>query len=302
MYADNIFIMKNICILFNGGSYGTFLEWCLNYFSDLNFNDSLPFNTNGNSHKFHGNQKLNFSGAVNYINSSEDLPVIRFHPKTTKDENLIDNLKFVDKNFRKIVYLIPTKNTMAWNLNNKFEKIWDEGWLKHHEIQFVNCLAGWDKENIEHMETWELREFLSLYLYPQHLAESELEKMQDIQKEFTEFQFITIDSLRDNFKDTIITLLEYCKLTPTRLNKVEEIYQEWISRQYHCYKDIVIKDIIDSVLNNNLYDWSDNKLTLVDEALIQFYLRQHSIEIKCYNLNTFPTNTTILNNYLDYTT
>ena len=27
------------------------------------------------------------------------------------------------------------------------------------------------------------------------------------------------------------TLLEYCNLTPTRLNKVEEIYQEWIALQ-----------------------------------------------------------------------
>jgi hypothetical protein len=294
--------MKNICILFNGGSYGTFLEWCLNYFSDLNFNDPLSFNSNGNSHKFSGNHKLNFLGAVNYINSSEDLPIIRFHPKTMQDEDLVDNLKFINKKFRKIVYLIPTKNTMAWNINNKFEKIWDEGWLKHCEIEFANCLAGWSKEKIEQMKIWELREFLSLYFYTQHLAESELEKMQDIQKEFTKFQFITIDSLRDNFKNTIITLLEYCKLTPTRLNKVEEIYQEWISLQCNCYKDSLINNIVDSVLNDNLYDWSDSKLTLVDEALIQFYLRQHSIEIKCYNLDTFPTNTTILKNYLDYTT
>lgn len=290
--------MKNICILYNGGSYGTFIEWCLNYF--IGAEDSLLFNINGNAHNFSGNQLVTFSGCKEYIMSNKNFSIVRFHPKTNKDENILDNLRFVNDHFNKIIYLIPNKNTIAWNLNNKFEKVWEEGWLKHNEIQFANCLAGWDQENIEHMETWELREFLSLYLYPQHLAESELERIQGIQKEFTKFQFITIDLLRDNFKDTVVSLLEYCELIPTRFDKVEKIYQEWISRQYHCYKDIVIKDIIDSVLSNNFYDWSDSKLTLVDEALIQFYLRQHGIEIKCYNLDIFPTNTKILRNYLDY--
>ena len=291
--------MKNICILYNSGGYGTFIEWCLNYF--IGAEDSLPFNSNGNSHNFSGVQLLNFSGCKKYISSDNNFPIVRFHPKTNKDEDILDNLKFVNDHFNKIIYVIPNKNSIAWNLNNKFEKIWDKGWLKHNEIQFADCLAGWDNQNLEHMKLWELREFLSLYLYPQHLAESELEKMQDVQKEFTKFQFITIDSLRDNFKDTIVSLLKYCELTPTQLDKVEKIYQEWISRQYHCYKDITINNIIDSVLSNNFYDWLDRNLTLVDQALIQYYLRQHNIEIKCYNLDVFPTNTTILRNYLDYT-
>jgi hypothetical protein len=228
--------------------------------------------------------------------------MVRFHPKTSKDENILDNLRFVNKHFNKIIYVIPSKNSTAWNLNNKFEKIWAEGWLKHNEIEFADCLAGWDKENLEHMKLWELREFLSLYLYPQHLAESELEKMQDVQKEFTKFKFITIDSLRDNFKDTIVSLLEYCELIPTQLDKVEKIYQEWFSRQYHCYKDTIINDIVDSVLHDSFYDWSDRNLTLVDEALIQYHLRQYNIEIKCYNLNSFPTNTDNLRTYFDYVT
>jgi hypothetical protein len=291
--------MKNICILFNAGSYGTFVEWCLNYFTGTA--EKISFNSNGNAHNFLGKNLTNFSGCLQYINSSDNFPIVRFHPKITKDEDIIGNLKIVNENFNKVIYLIPTKNSIAWNINNKFEKIWDEGWLKHNEIQFADCLAGWNNENLEHMKPWELREFLSLYLYPQHLAELELEKMQDIQKEFTKFQFITLDSLRDNFKDTIVSLLDYCELTPTQLDKVEKIYQEWISRQYHCYKDIIINNIIDSVLSDNFYDWLDRNLTLVDEALIQYYLRQHNIEIKCYNLDVFPTNTTILRNYLDYT-
>jgi hypothetical protein len=291
--------MKNICILFNAGSYGTFVEWCLNYFTGTA--EKISFNSNGNAHNFLGKNLTNFSRCLQYINSSDNFPIVRFHPKITKDEDIIGNLKIVNENFNKVIYLIPTKNSIAWNINNKFEKIWDEGWLKHNEIQFADCLAGWDNENLEHMKPWELREFLSLYLYPQHLAELELEKMQDIQKEFTKFQFITLDSLRDNFKDTIVSLLDYCELTPTQLDKVEKIYQEWISRQYHCYKDIIINNIIDSVLSDNFYDWLDRNLTLVDEALIQYYLRQHNIEIKCYNLDVFPTNTTILRNYLDYT-
>ena len=106
----------------------------------------------------------------------------------------------------------------------------------------------------------------------------------------------------DNFKDTIISLLDYCQLDIVNLDKIEEVYQSWISYQYHYFKDRILNDIIESILNNTYYDWKQYKLTLVDEALIQYYLRQHNIEIKCYNLNSFPTNTDDLRKYFDYVT
>ena len=195
---------------------------------------------------------------------------------------------------------MPTQDSVAWSCNNKFEKIWKEGWLKHNELDFSKNLAGWGKEKLEQMELWELRELLSLYLYPQHLLETELEQLPIMRQEFTKFQFITLEELRDNFKNTIISLLDYCQLNMIHSDKIEEIYQRWINYQYHCHKDKIINDIIHAILNNEDRDWSENKLTLVDESLIYYYLRQHNIEIRGYKLNTFPTNTVDLRKYLDY--
>jgi len=290
--------MKNICIIYNAGSYGTFINWCLNYFSDLTFDESLPFTEIGNSHNFVTPTLMNFQGCVNFVESNSTASIVRFHPKTQIDENIIDNLVYINVHFKKIIYLIPTVDTIAWNINNKFEKIWTEGWLLHNEPSYSNNLTCWEGNNLDQMQLWEKREFLSLYIYPQHLSECRISHYPQIQQEFTKFQFVTIDSLRDNFKESILSMLEYCNLLPVRIDKFDYVYREWIKLQYHSNKDQLIDTIIKSVLNNNYYDWSDSKLTLIDEALIQYYLRENKIEIKCYNLNIFPTNATELKEYL----
>ena len=45
-------------------------------------------------------------------------------------------------------------------------------------------------------------------------------------------------------------------------------------------KDQLINDIITAIISNTFYDWKQYNLTLIDEALIQYRLRQHNIEIK----------------------
>ena len=204
--------MKNICILYNAGSYGTFLEWCLNYFSGVT--DIIPFNSNGNSHKWTGNHLKNISICKSIMASLDADAIVRFHPKTTENENITDSLTFATENFNKVIYLTPTDNSIAWNIDNKFYKVWKAGWEKHNELMVLEKLTAWNVKNLDEMELWELREFLSMYIYPQHSSETELEKLQDTQKEFTKVQFIPIELLRDDFKTTIIQLLDYCDLVP----------------------------------------------------------------------------------------
>jgi hypothetical protein len=288
--------MKNTCILFNGGGYGTFVEWCLNYFSDPTMSDQLPFNLNGNAHKFNGNPKGDFQMCLSYINSSDDLPIVRFHPKHTIDESLIDNLNYINSHFRHVIYLYPTIDSIAWNINNKFEKIFSHGWLVENEDIIYKDLKKCNIESIDTAEPWQLREFLSFFLYPQHLAESETLMIDSYAKQFSNFKFVSMNQLRDNFKQTIIMLLDYCKLTPTRISQIEYIYNSWIKLQYHCHKDQLIKQIVSAVLTNTDFTWPS--LTLVDESLIQHYLREQHIGIKCFNLNVFPSSTQELKQYL----
>ena len=280
---------KNACILFSGGTYGTFLEWCINYFSDMSFPDDLPFTESGNSHKFTGNHLLNVDGCKQYIDSELNHLIVRFHLRTKQDQLVDKDLKFICKNFNNVIFLYCTYDSMIWSMNNKFEKVWPNGWLHQNAPEIKNSLINWNTiVDPNSMPCWELREFLSLYLYEQHIAESDLNNI-DLFKQIAPLaNFVAIESLRDNFEATIKNLLKKLDLPIARLN-FNEIYCKWMESQYHCYKDITIKNIISAVLNNKDLSW--NNLSLVDEAMIQYFLRINGYELKCYNLNIFPTNT-----------
>lgn len=292
--------MKNVCIIFSGGGYGTFTEWCLNYFSDESFSEMLPFTKTGSSCKFAGNLYNSFAGIVKYVNSDLNYPIVRCHPKTLEDENILDNLKFINQNFKKVIYLSITHKSVAWSINNKFDKLYSKGWIHHSQSTFAKHFKAWGEySSYKDMEVWELREFLSFYIYDQHLSESELLMFPIIMDKFKNFCTINIDELRDNFKETISSLLSYCELPMIRIDKIEGVYNKWISHQIHCWKDQLITNIVNAIINNESYDWSDTSLSIVDEALVQYFLRKNNINIKCYKLNSFPTDTDSLRKYIE---
>jgi hypothetical protein len=282
--------------VYNAGSYGTFIEWSLNYFSGLLSDNTLPFRADGSSHNFKGSKNNELYRSADYIKESNDLLIFKIHPKTYETENIFDNLTVIDSKFKHVIYLYPTVNSLAWNINNKFEKLGDGNWLRAQHFYFLHNLKKWGIDSFDSAQRWQLREFLSLFIYPQQLAESELININEIQSKFSKFKFVPIESLRDNFKQTILSLLDYCNFTHTNIDQIEYVYSEWIKLQYHCRKDQLINEIVTAVINNVDYSWSN--LTLADEALIQYYLREQHMEIRCFDLNVFPSNTHELKKYL----
>ena len=290
--------MKNICITYVSGNYGTFLEWAMYRFSELYKSTDLivpdlPFTDSGNSHNFIGNyyhpdEKIySFIQYIQlYIQSNKNHPIVRVHPKYREEDNTLDSLEYVSKNFKKVIHLTSTVDSVAWTINNKFEKVYEEGWLANQEKLYQHNLKGWNKNSLADMEKWELREFLSFFIYPQHVSENQLNQLPE---RLTNIKIVPITELRDNLKDTLLAILDYCELAPANLDKFEEVRTAWIQRQYHCNKDSIIKQIVDSVVADTKYEWKGEKLTLVDEALVQYYLRENGLEIKCNNLNKFPT-------------
>ena len=289
--------MKNICIIYNGGTYGTFIDWCLHYFSDPNFSEDLPFTPIGNSHKFISNYLPTHDAVDEYINSAEDFLTVRYHIKRKENDNTLDRLHYISNNFKKVIFMHCTEKSMVWNINNKIDKIYAEGWLTHEKHSF-KYLDQWGiGKNIDNMAIWEIREFLSFYLREQHISESNLKNVDQIRSTIDTVYLIPIENLRDNFTKTIKNLLDYCELPMVRDN-FDHIHGQWIELQVHKDKDQLLKNIIDSIANNTHMDWSDNQLTLADTALVQYYLRELGKEIKCYDLNDFPTNSTALTELL----
>ena len=251
--------------------------------------DELPFNHNGNSHKFNGRLIRAIDGWRAYLTDSKKDCVVRLHPKTKKEESLIENLNEIVSSVDKAILVYCAYDSLLLNLNNKFEKVWAEGWLNHYEDQIKDNLSGWGKQDLRSMHLWELREFLSFYIFPQHLTETELDNL----LHFSDPKVFKLDIRRlfDDFELTVKQLLNFCNL-PLKRNKFKEVFDAWLPLQKHYKKDKLVNDIIQAIAAGAYFDWAATSLTVVDEALVQMQLRDlHKLDLRCYNLNVFPTNT-----------
>lgn len=285
-----------IPILYSGGSYGTFVEWCLNYFSGRSPSKLLPFNKNGNSHLFSGNYLNGITGWREYIASDKKYQFVRFHPKLSSKESVIVNLTEVANSSKKVIFLHMPDDLILLGINNKFEKIFSEGWLEHNKEMFKDNLLKWSSKNLSEMAIWEIREFLSFYIISQHKSESEIDDITSIN--LPNVLIISVKDLINDFESTIKKIFHYCDLPIVETN-FQDIYNSWISLQKHKDKDVIVSKIVQSVLENEQYDWKHHQLTIADEAVVQYRLRDlHNLELKCYNLNYFPTNTLTLKELL----
>lgn len=292
--------MDKTAIVFTPGCYGNFVHWCIEYFSGSNI--GLPFNLSGNSHKKIGHYRL-LTRFVNFdldnILEYEYCDILFGHPKNSKKTNLKFVFeKLLEKTNRKIIFLNCTDNSVLLNINNKFTKIYDNGWLDENKHLFLDNIKHGYSKNLNDLDSWELREFLSFYIFKQHEIESEYKTLDLSQND--RILSIPIENLINNFKHTIINILNFINLNIQRHN-FEEIYSKWIKLQYYKDSDKLSKQIVSAIINDEFLDWSDKTLSIVDEAWIQQTLRDlYKIEIKCWNLNKFFTNTNELKSTLIY--
>jgi hypothetical protein len=110
---------------------------------------------------------------------------------------------------------------------------------------------------------------------------------------------ISIRELVDNFNHTLIFMFEQLGLEMPRAELINSIYKIWIGLQKHTKIDYLLTKIIDSTVNNIDFDWSEQPLQLHEEGYVQWQLRDlHNIDLLCYNLDVFPTNSAELRKLL----
>jgi len=330
-------------ILYSGGAYGTFIEWCCNYFSGKFRSDTLPpFSENGSCHL---NQKAPMVSVFppsfcKYIESSNTYPFIRLHEASINEKDayeitqgnlhnvLIDNLSYLTQHVKKVIYIYPTETSIYWINNNAYYKINfadrfgpdNESariFFKNQnlsdqqiEIQLVNGIdrlraeinyqtdmrdnvMRWNPSgDVQKLNLWELRELSSEYHFDRMqngLLDKEI--LGDLAKNFPTVKFIPVDQLRDNFHNTIIDILEHFEIDIVNWNKIDNIYSLWLPKQLYINADKNISLIVDALINRIPLDWSTWNITFIDEFIIQRLLLDSGVEIACYNLNKFPTNT-----------
>jgi len=279
-------------IAFNGGAYGTYLEWCLTTLSSTN-NIVLPFSNIGNSHNFDGHHLLNINGWKNFkAANGTSAQFVRLHPKTLKTESLSANMDYLCDTADSVVYLYPDKESILLSLNNFTYKIWEDWWAHNFSaaVSVEKIYNNWPVSKdtkISDIPNWIKREFLSFYLMPAWFAQVEWNHLDTWQH--PNCCVVTIDQLLYDFENTIQRIKAHCNLHFEKdVAELIPFHQQNLKLQKYISQDQICNQIVNDVVNHRQVEWEE--LTLTSESWVQWELRNRGFEIRCDGLDMFPTN------------
>ncbi len=144
--------------------------------------------------------------------------------------------------------------------------------------------------SFEDMQTWEWREWFSLY-YPDWITKWTTPcRVCDV-------LYITNESLINNTVTTLQDIAKHCGKTIKCTQEFADYYangQKYILTEYK-----LCNTIVEHSIKNKHLEW--DSLNIIAEAIIQQKLRTNGFEIRCNGLNNFPTNSQMLHNLLEGT-
>ena len=293
-----------IAIVYNGGAYGTYLEWVLTTLTtDIPIH--APFTSVGNSHNFsknyfstEGNPFLDKTVQGRWNKFLNNKTIVNLHPKFSKYEKLSTKLNSIVDSVKYGIYLYPDRNSVLLNVNNFYTKIWNDWWEERltdpvfYNNLFDNFPISKDTE-ISDIPVWIKREILSFNLMPSWV--DQVEWYHPDTWTHSRCQLVLINELLYDFKNTILKLQNFCNLDFKKsVDDIIPYHIKMLSLQKWLTQDQLCKKIIDSITLNQVFDWSDQELPLPSQSWIQWQLRNLGYEIQCHGLDIFPTNTTQL--------
>jgi len=256
-----------IATLFTPGAYGTFISWCIYSFSELNLSDQIfsPIDVGGSAHKFRYAEGKHIvspthkpldSTYKNYILVKCDKDkIINYIDNQLQKQSLNDVTSFIESFFP--------------DYNNKLSNSWNG------------------------ISNWELRELLSFFL--EDMITSTKNQIDSFHTEVNVNKCYTLypeQFILDAAVELEKILIFFNLKKHSRFDLLESHVLGYLNRQQNFHKSDQLDKFIEFTINN--LDYQLNNLTLFDESYIQGKLRNQGYEIKCYNLNQFPTSSTEL--------
>jgi hypothetical protein len=253
------------------------------------------------------------------------------------DQILQTDLDFLKQHFDKILVLTYDHDSVLWCENNTLTKIilteltyqtscQEYGYTKEflksrmesdivtrirHLIDLElnsklspftrDNLMGWNKSNIYDFDIWQLRELLSFYWFSR--SQGQIQAWQQVKQNNPDILVLSISNLKNQFEQSVIQAANFAGITAhsQAWEKLVTTHQQWAKLQHQINKDALCNKIVNSIIKTESLDWSDTELSIIDEAYIQKTLYDAGIDIKCNNLNVFPTNTQDFIPLLEYT-
>lgn len=278
-------------IVYTGGTYGTYLEWCLRSLTTVAPLFS-PFNKNGNSHKFNGKHLIDIEGWKKFKSSTESAPFVRFHPRSANGYTLSKNLDYICGTTDSVIHLYPDKEHVLLILNNIITKVWTDWWSAQttKDLDIDKIYQSWSIDPgtpFTEIPRWVRREFLSFYLLPSWF--DELEWFQPDRWSNPKACVITTKDLLFDFEKSLNKIQKHCNLNFVRpIADLLPYHQENLNSQDHLTQDQLCADIINSIITKTDFNWEP--LPLGSEFWLQWRLRNLGYELRCHGLDIFPTN------------
>jgi len=290
-----------IAIAFNGGGYGTYLEWVLTTLA-TGIPITAPFGINGNSHRFYGNHANDIHSSLWKAVASKEKSClfVRLHPKTHQHEVLDNNLNQILDVAEKVIYLYPDSDSVLLNINNFYSKIWKEWWsVRLSDPVFAdNLYSNWPVNRdtpVTQIPIWIKREILSFNLMPSWF--DQVEWYHPGRWHHARCQLVLTNELLYNFESTIQKLQKFCNLEfKKNIADLVPLHDTMLSLQPYLSQDQLCHNIVNHTLTNQLFEWRD--IPLPSQSWVQWKLRKLGYEIRCYGLDMFPTNSVQLRELL----
>lgn len=233
---------------------------------------------------------LDFLGTMEYLQSNKEFlfgsTTLEMWHQTPCHSSYINDYKLC---FKKIVHLILDPSCHLLILHNKLKKRKTNGYQQFFDRIVDRCKEPFGAH--EPVPTWQLREMISF--------EHDSSLIDDYQP-VVDDQVINVPvrQLVHNFQNTIVDILQRLKLPIAHNDQFDRIKNEWLCHEQFINTDLICQDIVTRTLLGQNFSWKSTDLTVIDEAFVQYQLRNKNFEMRCHGLDTFPTNSVQLKELL----
>jgi hypothetical protein len=291
-------VKQTLMIAYNGGAYGTYLEWVLSsLMSDQPL--ALPFTEAGNSHAYRsGHGFADMIDFQDYLESDLEFDLARLHPKTESSDSMAVNLEFALQNVPGLILLYPGKCHELMCVGNYMTKIWSEH-AYHSAMRYVDPNDIYQNYDVDpgadlcDLPLWIQREHMSFNLFD--AWRDQVEWYFPDQWQHPRAMIVTTKDLFDDFENVLFKIQDFWgQRYKKKVVHMLSAHQTMMRLQSHLGNDQRCEDIVSSVIDTRLPNIEFGHLDIVSQAWIQRELRNRGFGLKCNDLNEFPTSSTDL--------
>ena len=295
---DTVHERKMIHVFFVPGMFGSTIEYALRSFT-VEYNAlSVDILEDGSMHgykkEFHPLDLKNLTYLSTLEKNAITTPTYPF-----PDHQLVDIVEqyqpYLIEHSPILIYADSVRSAEI-NIMFQYHKLANGSRDFGLDMFFKHCnhlVAKWDPTYLHwrDMQSWQLREWFSLFY---------AEWVQDwiVSAEQVPDYFLKIKNtdILHNTKQAVIKIIDFCNLTLS--GDIDCFIQIWQQKQKYIQDQIDLLDqIVEHTVADKQFEW--HSINIISEAIIQKRLRDQGYEIKCNNLNIFPTNSKDLYNLLE---